>query len=220
MAFVDTFAIRRVRPYLRGTARPAFRVLREPRLRRRHSWWCRTRTSTPGSRRRSSCGSARPRRPSAWSGCMPVADLLFFERALPSELAPNRDIGVQVLGELPAAWSATRPASINGVPDGVSGDLDTNDGKDLAARIVVRPFVHDAQQPAEWPDGRDCRARPETSRAARRRSGRHRLRRHFVDLRGATRRRPAATAYSPAGLLLLQARGRSPSTSTPQTSWR
>ena len=29
---------------------------------------------------------------------------------------------------------------MNGVPDGLSADLDTNDSKDLVGRVVVRPF--------------------------------------------------------------------------------
>jgi hypothetical protein len=30
---------------------------------------------------------------------------------------------------------------MNGVPDGGSGDTDTNDGKDVSGRLIVRPFV-------------------------------------------------------------------------------
>ena len=65
---------------------------------------------------------------------------MFFERALPNALVPNRDIGVQVLGEIAGGIVSYAAAVLNGVADGASGDLDTNDGKDLAGRIAIRPF--------------------------------------------------------------------------------
>ena len=69
------------------------------------------------------------------------AFLLFPERSLASSLVPNRDVGVGVLGELSPKFSYSAVV-VNGVPDGSSSttDVDTNDGKDLAGRIVVQPF--------------------------------------------------------------------------------
>jgi len=69
------------------------------------------------------------------------AYLLFPERALASSLVPNRDIGAQVQGDLsPKLFYAA--GVYNGIPDGTSStsELDTNDSKDLAARVVVQPF--------------------------------------------------------------------------------
>jgi phosphate-selective porin OprO/OprP len=69
------------------------------------------------------------------------AYLLFPERALASSLVPNRDIGVQAQGDLsPKLFYAA--GVFNGIPDGTSSttELDTNNSKDLAARIVVQPF--------------------------------------------------------------------------------
>ena len=69
------------------------------------------------------------------------AYLLFPERALASSLVPNRDIGVQVQGDLsPKIFYAG--GVFNGIPDGSSSstELDTNNSKDLAGRIVVQPF--------------------------------------------------------------------------------
>jgi phosphate-selective porin OprO/OprP len=69
------------------------------------------------------------------------AFLLFPERALASSLVPNRDIGVQVQGDLsPTIFYAA--GIVNGIPDGTSSstELDTNNTKDLAARVVVQPF--------------------------------------------------------------------------------
>jgi phosphate-selective porin OprO/OprP len=69
------------------------------------------------------------------------AYLLFPERALASSLVPNRDIGVQVQGDLtPKVFYAG--GVFNGIPDGASSttDLDTNNSKDLAGRVVIQPF--------------------------------------------------------------------------------
>ena len=69
------------------------------------------------------------------------AFLLFPERALASSLMPNRDIGVQVQGDLsPKLFYAA--GVFNGIPDGTSSttELDTNSGKDLAGRVVIQPF--------------------------------------------------------------------------------
>jgi phosphate-selective porin OprO/OprP len=70
------------------------------------------------------------------------AYLLFPERALASSLVPNRDIGVAVQGDLAGNKVFYAGGVFNGVPDGSSTttELDTNNGKDLAGRIVVNPF--------------------------------------------------------------------------------
>jgi phosphate-selective porin OprO/OprP len=62
------------------------------------------------------------------------------ERGLPTALVPNRDVGIQVFGEIPGGIVSYAAAILNGVADGGSGDVDTNDGKDLVGRIVIRPF--------------------------------------------------------------------------------
>lgn len=69
------------------------------------------------------------------------AYILFPERALPSSLVPNRDVGLQAQGDLgPKVFYAG--GIFNGVPDGVTStaDVDTNNSKDVAGRIVVQPF--------------------------------------------------------------------------------
>jgi len=70
-----------------------------------------------------------------------AASLLFIERALPTTVAPDRDLGVHALGDLAGTVVSYDVAIGNGVVDGASADVDSNDGKDLIARIVVRPFV-------------------------------------------------------------------------------
>lgn len=63
----------------------------------------------------------------------------FTERGLPTQLAPNRDLGVEVLGEL--AGVSYQLGVFNGVADGGSSDGDVSDDKELAARVVVQPFA-------------------------------------------------------------------------------
>ena len=74
--------------------------------------------------------------------------LLFPERTLASSLVPNRDVGIQVQGDLsPRLFYAA--GIFNGVLDGVNSvlDLDSNSGKDLAGRVVWQPF-RSARTPA------------------------------------------------------------------------
>lgn len=63
----------------------------------------------------------------------------FAERGLPTQVAPNRDLGVQVFGEL-AKVVEYQVGVFNGVADGQSGDGDVSDDKELAARVFVKPF--------------------------------------------------------------------------------
>lgn len=65
--------------------------------------------------------------------------LLFVERGMPTNIVPNRDVGIQLSGDLNDALVTYAVAIMNGVPDGGSADLDVNDGKDVAARIFFNP---------------------------------------------------------------------------------
>jgi phosphate-selective porin OprO/OprP len=66
--------------------------------------------------------------------------LHFVERAFPTALAPNRDLGVMVHGRIVEGTVEYGLGIFNGVADGASGDLDLGDGKDVVARLFVRPF--------------------------------------------------------------------------------
>jgi phosphate-selective porin OprO/OprP len=65
----------------------------------------------------------------------------FTERGLPTQLAPNRDLGVQVFGELAGGTLAYQLGIFNGVADGGSSDGDATDDKEGAARLFIRPFA-------------------------------------------------------------------------------
>ena len=71
------------------------------------------------------------------------AFLLFPERSLASSLVPNRDVGVQAQGNIGGNKLFYAGGIVNGIPDGTSSsaDVDTNNVKDLAGRIVIQPFV-------------------------------------------------------------------------------
>jgi len=64
----------------------------------------------------------------------------FAERALPFDLLPFRDVGVQLSGDLWGGVVTYAAGVFNGVLDGSSGDLDNGDDKDYEGRIFAHPF--------------------------------------------------------------------------------
>ena len=63
-----------------------------------------------------------------------------MERAFPTALVPNRDVGFQLYGELASGIVAYAAALLDGAPDGGSVDTDLNDSKDFGGRIFISPF--------------------------------------------------------------------------------
>ena len=76
--------------------------------------------------------------------------LLFAERALPTNLVPNRDLGVMVHGTLGEGLFQYQLAYMNGVVDGGSADVDNGNNKDVVARIFAHPFQNRSE---EWLSG-------------------------------------------------------------------
>jgi phosphate-selective porin OprO and OprP len=69
------------------------------------------------------------------------ANLLFVERGFPSQLAPNRDTGIQVQGDLIGGALRYEAGVFNGVADGGSDDIEAaDDEKDFAGRLFATPF--------------------------------------------------------------------------------
>ena len=68
-----------------------------------------------------------------------ATDLNFAERGLPTNLAPSRDIGLQVGGEAGGVLEY-QVGVFNGAPDLGAPDTDLNDAKDVAARVFLQPI--------------------------------------------------------------------------------
>jgi phosphate-selective porin OprO/OprP len=78
-----------------------------------------------------------------------ATDITFVERGLPTALVPNRDLGLMVHGDIVGGNLAYAAGVFNGVPDGGSSDLDTQDGKEGVARLFAQPWrtrTHSAWQ--------------------------------------------------------------------------
>ncbi|MEP6688852.1 MAG: porin, partial [Gemmatimonadales bacterium] len=69
-----------------------------------------------------------------------ASDIVFAERALATNLAPNRDIGLQLSGELSSGELAWQAGVFNGVPDLGNGEGDVSDAKDFVGRVFLQPF--------------------------------------------------------------------------------
>jgi phosphate-selective porin OprO and OprP len=70
-----------------------------------------------------------------------AADLLFIERAISQNLAPNRDIGFYLFGDLLDSVVTYQVGAFDGIFD--SGSItegDVNTGKEMAARVFAHPF--------------------------------------------------------------------------------
>jgi len=131
----DTFLLRRIRPNIEGTLFKIFdfrimpdfaqgqTVLFDGYLEGRFS---------PAFKVRA--GKFKP--PVGLERLQSATDLFFVERAYPTSLVPSRDVGIQVSGDVGTSGLNYAVGYFNGVPDGGStGDVDTEDDKDLAARL-------------------------------------------------------------------------------------
>jgi phosphate-selective porin OprO/OprP len=75
--------------------------------------------------------------------------LTFIERALPTTLVPNRDIGFMLQGDLREGFASYQLAFMNGVIDGGSADADVNDAFDVIGRVFVHPFQETTIEPLQ-----------------------------------------------------------------------
>jgi phosphate-selective porin OprO and OprP len=136
---VDQFLLRRVRPIVQGTIAKYFdfnitpdfgggtTVLQDAYLDFRY---------TPKARLR----FGKFKSPVGLERLQSATVITFVERAFPTAIVPNRDVGIQLHGELAGGVVSYAAALLNGAPDGGSVDLDLNDGKDLAGRLFLSPF--------------------------------------------------------------------------------
>ena len=69
----------------------------------------------------------------------------FIERGFPTELAPNRDLGVQLQGEFASGGLSYAVGVFNGAPDGRDAATSNPDGDfELAARVFAEPWKNSA----------------------------------------------------------------------------
>ena len=67
-------------------------------------------------------------------------DVEFYERALPANLVPNREVGAQLFGDLWGGVVSYAGGIFNGVADGGSADLDTDNHRELEGRVFLSPY--------------------------------------------------------------------------------
>ena len=73
-----------------------------------------------------------------------ASNIAFIERAYPTELAPNRDIGVTLLGDYDGGVVSYAVGYYNGTADGRdAAATDVDDKKEVTARIFFEPFRND-----------------------------------------------------------------------------
>jgi phosphate-selective porin OprO and OprP len=67
-------------------------------------------------------------------------NLVFNERALDSNLSAQRDVGLELWGDIANAAIHYELAILNGNPDGTLNDVDDEHAKTYAGRLFLRPF--------------------------------------------------------------------------------
>lgn len=147
----DTFLMRKVRPVLEGTLSRDFdfrimpdfgngassSTLLQDAYIEWHYWpWLKIRA-----------GKYKP--PVGLEQLQSDTDLLFVERGLPSDLVPQRDVGIQVSGAVLDNRVMYAAGVFNGVVDGGIADLAGWNSKDAAARIFLQPFWNSGLAPLE-----------------------------------------------------------------------
>ena len=70
-----------------------------------------------------------------------ATDVRFVERGLPTSLVPNRDVGVQLFGDLAGSRVQYQVGAFDGAPDAAISDGDVSTGKDVVGRVFLRPFA-------------------------------------------------------------------------------
>jgi phosphate-selective porin OprO/OprP len=76
-----------------------------------------------------------------------ATDVRFVERGLPTSLVPNRDVGVQLYGDLAGARVQYQVGAFDGAPDAANLDGDQSTGKDVVGRLFFRPFAANTAGP-------------------------------------------------------------------------
>ena len=70
----------------------------------------------------------------------PANSIALAERAAPTEIAPNRDLGIQLSGDVADAVLSYAVGLFNGNVDNSTIDAELDDDKEVAARLFLQPF--------------------------------------------------------------------------------
>ena len=144
----DSFTLRRLRPILEGTVykyvdfklMPDFgegkTVLQDGYL--EFKYWNQARLR-----------AGKFKTPFSLERLQSASDLVFVERALSQNLAPNRDLGLQLAGDFLGGALGYQAGAFNGNVDGGSNDGDTGSDKDFAARLFAQPFIQTDWSPVK-----------------------------------------------------------------------
>ena len=142
--YVDNFSLRRVRPFLRGRIARRFEFYLNPDFINGTLVVQDAYVDTvfaPGFRVRAGKGKT----PFGFERLHSASNILFMERAFPTALVPNRDIGVQALGDISGGVVSYLAGVMNGVADGGSADVDYQ-RRQRCIRACGRPAVHQARR--------------------------------------------------------------------------
>ena len=90
---------------------------------------------------RCSSRPANSKRPSDWNSSQADRDIFFNERALATDLVPNRDVGFELHGDLFEGRASYAAGIFNGTTDGGnSGNVDFADDRAFVGRLFFQPF--------------------------------------------------------------------------------
>jgi phosphate-selective porin OprO/OprP len=67
-------------------------------------------------------------------------DLTFMERSLPQNLSAQRDVGLQLYGDIAGGIVRYEADVLNGNPDNGNNDIDSDHAKTFAGRLLLQPF--------------------------------------------------------------------------------
>jgi phosphate-selective porin OprO/OprP len=71
-------------------------------------------------------------------------DVVFIERALNQNLSAQRDVGLQLYGDIAGGIVRYEGDVLNGNPDNGLNDVDSDNAKSFAGRLFIRPFAGEA----------------------------------------------------------------------------
>ena len=136
----NNFLLRRARPILQATVARYFDFYLNPDFGQGQAVLFDAYVNVrPSSKLQFRIGKFKP--PVGLERLQSAQNILFVERALPTALVPNRDVGAQVHGELASGVVNYAVGVFDGAVDGALIGTDGNDGKDVAGRLFLQPFA-------------------------------------------------------------------------------